>query len=347
MVKADGYGHGAVTVAQHLQKLGADYFGVATLEEGIELRDNKIDKPILVLGYTNPHQVCQLAKYNLTQTIFSNEYGVELVEELEKADVMLDCHIKIDTGMGRIGFLPTDDYVTEIQDIYKSRRINITGAYTHFSVADDTCESSLEFTRKQLDVFLEMCKKLECSGVELGIKHCGNSAVAVHHKEMQLDMVRVGIAQYGMSPSADLKTEINYMPVASFYTRVACVKEIKAGDTVSYGRRFTAEKNMKIATLTVGYADGYSRSLSGCGKVIINGEYAPVVGMVCMDQMMVDVSHIPQVKMGDRVTLVGCDGEKSITFTDIANLIGTIHYECICHIAPRVPRIYIDKESES
>lgn len=340
IVKADGYGHGAATVATHLQKEGADWFGVATLEEGLRLRKAGIYRPILVLGYTDPTAAPVLASNTITQTLFSEEYARMLAAEAEKSNCRVDCHIKIDTGMCRLGFdAESPDTVPVLTKLAKESNLHITGIFTHFAVADDLTEDSKEFTQLQYTRFSGVCNRLQSAGVNVGIRHCCNSAGSLLHPEYHLDMCRVGISQYGLDPDPCLVGTLPMKPAMSLHAVVTMVKEIPAGSTVSYGRTYTAPSPREIATVPIGYADGYSRALSNKASMVIHGKLAPVIGRVCMDQLMVDVTDIPETRAGDHVTVVGAEGGAEVTFDDLARWIGTINYEVICGISKRVPRI--------
>ena len=344
VVKANAYGHGDVAIAQRLQQIGADWFGVATMQEGVALRKNGITKPILIFGYTGVAMVKQLASYKLTQTVFSSEYGIALARQAEKDNITVNCHLKLDTGMGRIGFDITHPaFIKQVTSLYGGK-LNFTGIFTHFAVADELSPCSVEFTQLQFERFEEACQQLKDKGLILGIRHCANSATSLLYPQMQLDMVRVGIAQYGLDPSPEAQGRANLLPVMSVCSTVALVKEINKGDTVSYGRIYTATEKRRVATITAGYADGYPRNLGGLSSVIIHGQLAPVIGRVCMDQLIADVTHIKDVVMGDKVTLIGSEGEHTITFDHMAQWTNTLNYECICAISPRVPRVYISTD---
>ena len=343
VIKANAYGHGDEAIAKKAEELGVDWFGVATLSEGITLRNNGINKPILIFGYTAPEDARELSEYRLTQALFSHEYAEKISYYAKNGGFTVDCHLKLDTGMGRIGYntLDRQKLIRDVKNVM-SNGINITGVFTHFAVADERDNSSVKFTHEQLQRFLDCCSALNEAGIDTGIKHCANSAAGILYPEARLDMVRVGVAQYGFAPSSELQNILELKPLMSLHATVAMVKTIHRGDTLSYGRHYTATEDRKIATVTIGYADGYPRILGNKARVIINGEYAPVVGRVCMDQLMADVTDIENVEMGDNVILVGSDNGKEITFEELADMTDTVHYERICAISPRVQRIYID-----
>lgn len=342
VVKANAYGHGDVAIATHLQKLGADWFGVATADEGAALRRQGIKRPILVFGYTPAIDAALLAEYDLTQTLFSDEYADALRAAALSAGVTVDCHLKLDTGMNRIGFDSQRPDLPEAVRALCGDRLRITGCFTHFAVADELSGQSSQFTRLQFTRFQDACRRLQEAGIDPGLRHCCNSAGAMVYPEAQLDMVRVGISQYGFAPSGELAEQLSLSPILTFCSTVAMVKDIPPGDTVSYGRIYTAGSPRRIATIAVGYADGYPRELGNSASVIIRGQYAPVVGRVCMDQLMADVTNIPDVAMGDRVVLAGSQGDCSVTFEQLAELTHTVHYERICAISARVSRVYLD-----
>lgn len=339
IVKADGYGHGAVEVAQILQKEGVDYFAVAIAPEGGELRQAGVQTPILVLGYTPAADIPILIENDLTQTVFSYEMAKYISYEASKLGKRVKIHIKVDTGMGRIGFLSHPTSIQEIIDINQLPNIEIEGIFTHFSTADEADDN---YTRQQCSIFYGFLKELQEVGIEFPIVHAANSAAIISHPETYLNMVRAGIALYGFYPSKETFIEkLNLIPAMSLKTQVVHVKELPKGQPIGYNRKYITAKQTKIATIPIGYADGYSRGLSNKGRVLIRGEYAPVIGSICMDQFMVDVTHIKYVNVGDEVVVFGQQQEKHILVEEIASLIGTINYEIICMIGKRVPRVYI------
>ena len=340
IVKADGYGHGAATVAGQLQKDGADWFGVATMEEALDLRRQGIYRPILVLGYTDPTAAPILASNTITQTLFSEEYALQLAAEAAKAGCVVDCHVKIDTGMSRLGFdAENENTVLMVEKLAQSGSLDITGIFTHFAVADEDTAVSMAFTERQFTLFMEVCNRLQADGVNVGLRHCCNSAGTLLHPAYHLDMCRLGLSQYGLDPDPCMKALLDVRPAMSLYTVVSMVKEIPAGATVSYGRQYTAPTPRRIATVAIGYADGYPRSLSNRAEMLLHGKRAPVIGRVCMDQLMLDVTDIPEARMGDIAVVAGSEGGESVTFDDMARWAGTINYEIICGISKRVPRV--------
>ncbi|MBQ8183604.1 MAG: alanine racemase [Clostridia bacterium] len=332
IVKADAYGHGAVGVARAIQN-DVDYFGIAELGEAVELRGAGVEKPILVLSYTSPYQYETLVKHELTQTIFNYDDAVALSEAAVKLKKIARVHIAVDTGMSRIGFFCNNESVETVKRINDLPNIYIEGIFSHYACAD--CVER-ETTRKQTEVFKNFINELENRGMYIPIKHMCNSAGLLTVDE-QFNMVRLGIVMYGLYPDEYVNDgSVDLVPAMRIVSHVSHVKEVPAGSGVSYGHTYFTDKPTRIATVCIGYADGYSRSLSNKGRVIINGEYAPVIGRVCMDQLMVDVTGLSSVSVGDEVTVLGTDGENSITAEEIAELTDTINYEVVCQFQKRV-----------
>lgn len=347
VVKADGYGHGAVSAALALEEEGADWFGVATLEEGEELRRGGVTRPVLIFGYTPPTYALRLAKAKMTQGVFSLDYAAALSEVAVAAGCTVDFHLMIDSGMGRLGLRPWgENSLEEAKKIFSLPGLRCTGAFTHFAVADETNDKSIDFTQQQLRWFTDFCQKMRAAGLDPGLTHCANSSATLLDQAYQVGMCRFGIVSYGLSPSNDLTGHpalANLEPVMSLRATVAMVKEIHAGDTLSYGRLYTAKEPRTIATVAIGYADGYPRCLWQEGRALVRGVSAPVAGRICMDQLMLDVTGIPGVSPGDTVTLVGQDGAAAISWDEVAAKSGSVSYERISGISKRVPRIYTDK----
>lgn len=338
VVKADAYGHSAEAIAPVLEKSGADYFAVSNITEALNLRKYGIKKPILILGYTPPENADILANNNISQCVYSTEYAKELSAFASRKNVTVKIHIKLDTGMSRIGFNCRSDELSEIHDAFSCSILKgfcLEGIFTHFAVSDRTEQTEDGFTDSQFKRFMLAVNFFESKGSNPPFIHCCNSAGFLLDCDKHLSLSRIGISLYGLSPSSALHLKENFSPVMTLKSVVSMVKEIQKGDTVNYGRTFKADKNLKIATVTVGYADGYPRCLSNKGYVLINGVKAPIVGRICMDQMSVDVTKIPNVKMGDEVLLFG----KELSVDVLADLCGTINYEIVCGISPRVPRI--------
>lgn len=344
VVKADAYGHGAVEVAKTLLENGVSRLAVSMIDEAIQLRKHEIDVPILIMSYTDPCRAEDVIGYNVAQTVFS----YELAEALSDAAVRLGCkvkiHVKVDTGMTRIGFKPGYDIVESIAEMSKLKGIIVEGMFTHFASAD---EKDKAYTYMQFEKYMGICTELRRIGIHIPIKHVANSAAIIEFPEMHLDMVRPGIILYGFYPSSRIDTgRINLKPSMTLKATVILVKEVEYNIPVSYGGIFTTQRRSRIATVPVGYADGYFRTLTGKARVLINGEYAPVIGAICMDQFMIDVTDInSDVKVGDEVVLFGIQGEKEIKVEEVASLAGTINYEVISAVGKRIPRIYF-KEGE-
>ncbi|KUO50031.1 MAG: hypothetical protein APF76_06080 [Desulfitibacter sp. BRH_c19] len=340
VVKADGYGHGAVPVAKISLNNGADNLGVATIQEGIELREAGIKVPILIFGWTPDEYAEYLPKYKLTQTVFSFTQAERLSSAVKKIGEQVDVHLKIDTGMNRLGFQINQKSKEEIKKIFSFNSINVLGIFTHFAEADNRASN---YTINQYKNFKKFLLELESYGLKFPVRHCANSAAIIDYPSTHMDMVRAGISIYGFYPDLIMKDMIKLKPVMRLLARIAHIKNISAGETVSYGRTFGAQQNRKIATIPVGYADGYNRLLSNKGKVIIGDSFAPVVGRVCMDQFMVDITHIEEnIQPGDEVILFGeNDNGIQVSVDEIADITGTINYEIVCMVNKRVPRVYL------
>lgn len=340
VVKADAYGHGVMEVTRTLLENGVTRLAVSMLDEAIQLRRNGISVPILILGYTDPVRASEIIENDVTQSVYSQELALALSDEAVKQQKKVKIHIKIDTGMSRIGFLPGYSAVKNVAQISKLPNIIIEGLFTHFASAD---EKDKEYTLMQFERFMSICSELQRIGIHIPIKHCANSAGIIQYPQMHLDTVRPGIIQYGMYPSEEVdKSIINLKPAMTLKANVILVKEVEKNTSISYGRIFTTQKTSKIATIPIGYADGYTRMLSNKGKVLIHGQYAPVVGRICMDQCMVDVSDLDcEVEVGDEVVLIGSQGDNVITAEDVAQSIGMINYELVCIVGKRIPRAFI------
>ncbi|AAK78472.1 alanine racemase [Clostridium acetobutylicum] len=339
VVKADAYGHGAVDVAPVLLENGANRLAVAVISEAVELRKSGIQCPIMILGYTPLSLVDSIIKYSIEQTVFSYDYAEKLSEAARQKNITLRIHIALDTGMGRIGFLPTEESVWEVYKISKLSNIIIEGIFSHFSTSDET---NKEYTYAQLKKFEWFYNELRKKNIKINIRHIGNSAAIMELPETHFEATRPGIILYGYYPSNEVdKNKLNLKPIMTLKTNVVHIKKMMPGEYVSYGRKFKCERESIIATLPVGYADGYTRMLSGKAKVIINGNYAPVIGRICMDQCMIDITDLPSVQVGDEVVIMGESDDKKFTADDMAEIIGTINYEVICMISKRVPRVYI------
>lgn len=338
VIKADAYGHGACKVGKYLEPK-VDYFAVATLEEALELRRAEIVRPILILSYVSPSQYQELVEHEITQTIDSLEQASALEQAAARAGKTAKIHIAVDTGMTRIGFQATEAEADRIAQIAAFPHLEVEGIFTHFSCAD---QEDKAYCAMQLEKFERMCRYLEERGVSIPLRHICNSAGIMEFDGHRFDMVRSGIVTYGLYPSEEVQKErLDLIPALEWKARVIHVKDVEAGVSVGYGATFTTSRpSTRIATVSVGYADGYPRALSGKGSVLIHGKRAPILGRVCMDQMMVDVTDIPDVQVEDVVTLIGRDGDASITVEEVADPAMRFNYEMVCNIGKRVPRIY-------
>lgn len=342
IVKADAYGHGAVKIANVLQEQGVNRFAVAIAKEGEELRESGITSPILVLGYTPRADIGALIENNLTQTVFSYDMAKTLSDEAGRLGKTVNIHIKVDTGMGRIGFLSSPQSIEEVKMIATLPHLNMEGIFTHFSTAD---EEDVTYTHKQWHIFEGFLNELREVGIELPVIHAANSAAIMCHSYADLNVVRPGIILYGYYPSDYLQGKVlDLQPAMTLKTQVVHVKELPEGHYVGYGRTHCTHRKTKVATIPVGYADGYSRRLGNKGRVLIRGQYAPIIGNICMDQFMVDVTDIEGVSVEDEVVLFGKQGDGEIPVEEIASILGTINYEVICMIGKRVPRIYVENK---
>lgn len=349
VVKADGYGHGALRVSAELQSLGADWFAVSNLEEALQLRRGGIVKPILVLGFTPPEEAAALSEGDISQCVYSTDYAEKLSLCAQATGVRVKIHLKIDTGMSRLGFCFQDIFRDEgtINEVIKACSLPgllPEGVFTHFAVSDEGKDGDA-FTMRQFGCFKELSEALVRAGVggdKPPIRHCANSAAVFDYPLSHLDMVRAGVVLYGLCPSEKLRARPDLRPVLSLRSVVSHVKTLLPGATVSYGRKFTADREMRVATVPVGYADGYPRALGPGGAVVlIRGQRCPVLGRICMDQLMADVTGVPGAAMGDRVTLIGRDGDEEITADEVARWEDTINYEVVCALSKRVPRVYL------
>ena len=340
VVKADSYGHGALQIARHIQSMPYIWgFAVATPEEAMQLRMGGISKPIILLGYAFEESYEDIIDYDIRACIFEEESAKRLsliAGSLQREAIV---HLAVDTGMGRIGFSPDRTSVDTIAEIAKLPNLKIEGLFTHFARAD---EPSLEPARAQLLLYRRFLKTLENRGIPIPICHVSNSAAAMRFPDANLDLVRAGITMYGLLPSDEVADEMTeLMPVMSIRSHISHVKTLPAGKPVSYGGTYVTERETRIATIPAGYADGYPRQLSGKGCVLIHGKRAPITGRVCMDQFMVDVSDIPDVKVGDEAVLLGRQGDDEITAEEIGRISGRFNYELVSDITKRVPRNFI------
>lgn len=358
VVKADGYGHGSVPIAEALEPLDFLFgFAVATPEEAHVLRQAGIRKPVLILGYTFPYCYEQLAEEELRPAVFRMDSIPLLRQAAERTGKPVRVHVKVDTGMNRIGITPDEEGLRFVEALMEQggmdgshpdktapKGIIIEGIFTHFARADEYDKTSALRQLEAFQGFIRMIK--EKLGLDIPVRHCSNSAGILELPQANMDAVRAGIALYGLYPSDEVVRDTAPLkPALSLYSHLVCVKTLRKGQSVSYGGTFTAKEDMRIATIPVGYGDGYPRSLSNRGYVLLHGKKAPVLGRVCMDQFMVDVSHIPDAKEGDRAVLLGADGEERISAEMLGEMSGRFHYELVCDIGKRIPRIY-RKEGE-
>lgn len=337
IIKADAYGHGAVMVAHTLEDV-ADAYGVAILEEGIELRQSGINKPILILGYTPAPLYPAMIKYDIATAVFEYDMAKKMSDAAEKIGKKAKIHIKLDTGMSRIGFKQDDESLEVIKRIAELPGIEIEGCFTHFATMDEKDKTK---AMKQFERYMDFVERIEDAGIKIPVKHVSNSAGIIEKPEVNLDMVRDGICVYGMYPSDEVdKTKLKLTPAMEIKSYVSFVKTLEAGVEIGYGGTYTTTEETIVATIPVGYADGYSRALSNRGRVLIKGKSFPIIGRICMDQFMVDISSKPDIKQGDEVTLVGRDGDEYISIEEVADMSYSFNYEFVCDIGKRIPRVY-------
>ena len=349
VMKADAYGHGAVPLSHALCELGAEYLAVSNLEEAIQLRRGGVRAPMLILGYTPASFADTMVFMDITQEVHSLEYAKELDTALAGTNYILNVHLKLDTGMTRIGFFAYDHERTlpELLEVCGLPHLHVEGVFTHFCVADSKAPEDEAFTRTQYARFTAMLDALAAHGIRPELRHCASSGATILYPELALDMVRPGIATYGHAPSEDAEGILDLRPLMTVRTTVAQLREIPAGTSISYGRTYTAERDMRVAVLPIGYADGLLRGLSGKVSFRIRGKMARSVGRICMDMCMVDVSEIPEIRVGDEAALFGYDTDGTLLPCErIAQQAGTISYEILCGISKRIPRIYMQDGRE-
>ncbi|WP_410771798.1 alanine racemase [Fontibacillus sp. BL9] len=343
-VKANAYGHGAVTVAKELERYGADYLSVAFLDEALELRHAGIKLPILVLGYTPPHGVRAAWEHDITLNVFSQDV-LEYIGDLDPSAFShrLKVHIKIDSGMGRLGLLPGEEAVAFVRTAQQIPHLEVEGLFTHYATADEEDKS---YTLEQYRRFQDVVDALREDGFHIPIIHTGNSAIAIDLPELSCRMVRIGIALYGLYPSDEVERDrIKLSPILTLKTELVRVKTMPPHSAISYGAKYVTDREERIGTLPIGYADGYSRMLGGKAQVLIRGRRVPVVGTICMDQCMVSLQPLAdmaeEIQAGEEVVLIGQQSGGQITADELASALGTIHYELVCMLAHRVPRVYV------
>ncbi len=338
VVKADAYGHGAVEVAQTALANGASRLAVSILDEALELRRAGFMVPILILGYTPDYQAETVVQHNITQAIYRLDTAQALSLAATNLGKKAKVHIKLDTGMGRLGVAPDHGGPDLITAMRRLPNLELEGLFTHFAAADDADPG---YTQRQFETYQGFVQRLEDRGIRVPIRHVANSAAILNFPEMHLDMVRVGISLYGYYPSPQVRHEVSLRPALSLKTQIGHLKTVPAGTGISYGVTHVTDKATTIATLPIGYADGLSRRLSNVGQVLVRGRFAPILGRVCMDQCMIDVGHIPDLSVGDDVIVFGQSQDQRWSAEDIANQLGTISYEVLCAVARRVPRVYL------
>lgn len=345
VMKADAYGHGAVPVSHALVELGADYLAVSNLEEAVQLRRGGIRAPILILGYTPPMYAENMIYLDLTQEIHSLEYAQALNDALNGTNFILNVHMKLDTGMTRIGFTAYEDEQSLEEMVLAANlpHLHVEGVFMHFCVADSKAEEDVIFTRLQYQRFENALVFLESRGIRPELRHCCNSGATLLYPEYAMDMVRPGLMTYGVYPTEEAGNLLGLRPMLSLYTTVSQIRDIPAGRDISYGRTYTTPDDRRIAVLSVGYADGLQRVLSGNVQFLLRGKLAPVVGRICMDMCMVDITDIPDAQVGDEVTIIG----EALPCTRMADRLGTIPYEVLCGINKRIPRIYLQNGKAS
>ena len=345
VIKADGYGHGAEAIARLTDNYSYIWgYAVATAEEALQLRNAGVEKPILILGLVFEEYFREMVAGDIRLTVCEYETAKKLSREAVRQDKTVHIHIGLDTGMSRIGFVDTPESVEEIKKIAALDHLEIEGMFTHFARADETDKTP---AADQLNRYLAFAELLEKSGVHIPLKHCSNSAGIIRMKEANLDAVRAGITIYGIYPSSEVERDIVKLePAMELKSHISYVKDLEPGVSISYGGTYTADKKIRVATIPAGYADGYPRTLSNKGWVLIHGQKAPILGRVCMDQFMVNVSDIPDVKAGDEVTLIGKDGDEFISIETFGDMSGRFSYEFACDISKRVPRVYLKNGKE-
>lgn len=340
VIKTDGYGHGGVPIAKMLEQLDFMFgYAAATYEEAHVLREAGVKKPILILGYTFPYCYEELIREEIRPAVYRRDTVEELAAAAAKVGQKAKVHIKVDTGMGRIGITPDEEGLEFVRFLMGHPELEVEGIFTHFAKSDEEDKTS---ANHQLTLFQNFIDRIQTElGLAIPVKHCSNSAAILEMPQANMDMVRAGITTYGLYPSEEVSKDIVPLRAAmSLYSHIVYCKTIHAGQSVSYGGLFTAQKDTRVATIPVGYGDGYPRSLSGKGYVLIHGKKAPILGRVCMDQFMVDISEIPEAMDGDKVTLLGTDGTERITAEELGELSGRFNYEFVCDLGKRIPRVY-------
>lgn len=339
VIKTDGYGHGAYPIAKLLEQEEAVFgYAVATAEEAFCLREQGIKKPLLILGYTFPDDYEELIRQDIRPTVFTAEMLEDLSNAARRVHKTCNIHIKVDTGMSRIGIFPDQTGLDFVRRAMSTLNLHVEGIFTHFAKADEADKTSAYQQLHKFQAFLHM---IESAGLQIPIRHCANSAAIIEMPEAQMDMVRAGIILYGLWPSEEVsKHKLVLKPVLSLKSKIIYVKTLPKGQEISYGGTYITQKETRIATISVGYGDGYPRSLSNTGYVLVHGQKAPIVGRICMDQFMVDVTEINEkITVGDIVTLIGQDGDETITMEELGTLASRFNYELACDLSKRIPRV--------
>lgn len=349
VVKADAYGHGAVPISRHLEEMGAEYLAVSNLEEAIQLRRGEVHLPILILGYTPPHYVRGMVEMNIAQEVHSLEYASALNAQLSGTKDRLTVHLKLDTGMARLGFFCQEGQpiLDELLQISRMEHLLVEGMFTHFPVADSLDPEDVAFTRSQFQTFRSFISAMEDAKARPRICHCCNSGATILYPEYALDMIRPGIATYGIAPSRGLEGRLDLRPLMTLRSSISQIRHYPAGVSVSYGRSYVTPCPKTLAVLCIGYADGLSRQLSGRVNFLLHGIPVPVVGRICMDMCMVDITNVPQARVGDKVTIMGAGRDGVSSVRDLSHMLGTIPYEILCDINKRIPRIYLDGKKQT
>ena len=337
VVKADAYGHGAVAVSRYL-KDRVDFFAVATAGEAMELRESGVNNPILILGYVWPEDYPELIRNEIRIPIFKEKDAEKLALAAKAEGKAALVHIKIDTGMNRIGFRPDEAAADIVRDICRTDGLNVEGIFTHFARAD---EADKAYAMSQLKLFKDFISMVEKDGISIPIHHCANSAASMELPDATMDMVRLGIAMYGYYPSNEVSHEIELRPAMSITSTIVFIKDVPAGSGISYNHTHILDRPCRVATIPVGYGDGYPRLLSDKGSVLICGKRAPILGRICMDQLMADVTDIPEACEGSKVVLVGKDGCETIPVEELSDICGIFNYEFLCRLSLRIPRLYV------
>ncbi|MDB5085234.1 MAG: alanine racemase [Bacilli bacterium] len=340
VVKANAYGHGAIPMAAAAIEAGAAYLGVSSIDEGVELREGGISAPILVLGYSSPAYAQDIVGYGLTQTVFTEDILQALSDAAIQLKKTAKIHIKVDTGMGRIGIRDLDHAYRFIRRAFAVSGLDVEGVFTHLATAEDP---NYEYAHEQYQKWMQLCQQLSSSGVHIPYQHIANSGAGLQHPYMHSSLVRIGISLYGVYPATHLQSIVPLQQVMRLSSQIVYLQTHSSGSKISYGSRYTTQEGERIATVPIGYADGYSRLLSGKGHVLVRGVRVPIVGAICMDQLMVNVSSVPDVAVGDEVVLYGQQASEFVSVDEIADHIGTISYEVLCSLGRRVPRLYMEK----